>query len=71
MTKKQHKEIARMWVAAFANASGGDSFESDIDQEDVNAIIQETEGLAYRILGNRPMLHTLPQIIDYVLTKRR
>ena len=69
MTKKQHREIARMWSAAIIYNVGMDSFDSNIDTDASGKIVNETQHLAKSLLKNRPLLHTLPEIIEYVLNK--
>jgi len=72
MTKRQKKEIARMWIASMAQNCGADSFEEDEDYtiEDVNDICVECENLANKLLGERPYLNTLPMIIGWVLKNK-
>lgn len=67
MTKKQHKEIARIWSATLIAQAGTDSFEG-IEMDDALAIIKEVEILADKMLGNRPYILTLHRIIAYVTT---
>ena len=70
MTKKQKKEIARMWIASMAQNCGTDSFELDEDcsLEDADDICQECQNLAATLLRKRPFLETLPMIIGWVIS---
>lgn len=72
MTKKQKKEIARMWMASLIQCCGTDSFELDEDcnMDDASEIIEECNKLGESMLGNRPFLHTLPMIIGWVIANK-
>jgi hypothetical protein len=69
MDNKCRKEIARLWAGAILLACDETSFDQLIKMEDVSKIVEQTHKIGYKLIGNEPILNTLPQIINHVLDK--
>lgn len=67
MTKKQARNIARIWVASSARHYFPDLGSDELSQTDGDKITAACIELGEKMLKNDPSFETLPDIIEYVL----
>lgn len=67
MNQKERNEIARIWASGILLATDTTSFDDELSVEDQEKIVAIIHEIAYKLLKNRPQLHSLPSILDHVL----
>lgn len=69
MNRKDRLNIAKIWAAGILMATDATSFQidGDIKENDQDKIVEEVHNIARKLLKERPLLVSLPDILDHVL----
>lgn len=69
LTKKQKKDIAKMWAGSVLLSFELDSFSGKYNTKDEDEIIDMVHSFGAKMLGKRPNIVNLNEIINYVSNK--